>query len=69
MSEEYPEDRGPGRPPIYPFSRMAVGDSVLIPTPDAQKISRRVSDHAPKKFKCKSVVRGGLVAVRVERIA
>jgi len=69
MSDFYDAVRGPGRPPKYPFRRMEVGDVVTLPGQTARRIGKRVCDYKPMKFKCKAIMRGGIVGVRVERVA
>lgn len=66
---QYADNRGPGRPPIYPFVSMSVGERAFVACETPRKIYRRVSDHRPKRFRCRSMVVKGILGVMVERIA
>jgi len=68
MSEQYDDNRGPGRPPKYPFRKMNVGDTVIIPGVASRLVSRRAWEYRPLKFKCRAVMIGGVMGVRVERL-
>lgn len=62
-------NRSVGRPPIYPFVFLAVGERAFIPCDTPRKIYRRASDHRPKKFRCRSMVVKGVPGVMVVRTA
>jgi hypothetical protein len=64
-----PAPRAPGRPPKYPLRSLAVGESVFIPGTTHRKINQVRPCYRPMKFKCRSVVSGGIPGVRVWRIA
>lgn len=66
---DFPDNRGPGRPPKYPVKTLAVGETMFFAGVSSKKIGKCVRKHKPLRFKCRSVVKGGIQGVRVERIA
>lgn len=52
------EKRGRGRPPVYPFRDMAVGDSIAMPAPaaaDVKRIARNASQfglRVGRRYQC-----------------
>lgn len=56
----HPDLKPLGRPPVYPFRAMAVGDTCTLPAPtsaDVKRIARNVSQHGlrhDKGFRCKT---------------
>lgn len=69
MTEFYEDNRGPGRPPKYPFRRMEVGDVVRLFDVTQRQIGKRIQDYKPLKFKTRTIMHGGKMAVKVERLA
>ncbi len=61
--------RGRGRPPKYPLRQMRVGESVFLGGTTQLKINKVRKVYKPMKFKCRSVVSGGVQGVRVWRMA
>lgn len=59
--------RGP--PPRYPVRHLAIGESAFFAGISANKIGNAVRHHKDMKFRCKTVVRGGVEGARVWRIA
>lgn len=60
-----------GRPPIYPFKEMNVGDSFFLPGQNTYKFSAH-SNHARRhggKFSVRATTESGVKGVRVWRIA
>ena len=62
-------ERKTGRPRKYPLREMAVGDTVFIPGATQLKINKVRSIYAPMKFKCRTLMRSGVIGCRVWRIA
>jgi hypothetical protein len=58
-----------GRPVKYPIGFLAVGESIFLPGVTHRQINNCRPPHRPKKFKVRTVVRGGLIGVRVWRTA
>jgi len=63
-----PVKRGPGQPAKYPLSDLEVGESRLFVGVHVNTICKRTSQHKPKKFRCVTVTRKGVVGVRVWRV-
>ena len=67
--QDYPDNRGPGRPAKYPLRKLAVGESFFVPGIDHNEICKRTYLFKPLRFKTKAVVSGGVKGIRVWRIA
>lgn len=57
-----------GRPPKYPWRRMAVGDTVLISDRTRESVKGCVFHLKPMRFKFKQVALRGEISTRVTRI-
>jgi hypothetical protein len=66
---DYADNRGPGRQPKYPLTRMAVGETAFFPGADANDISKRTYQWKPMRWRARTVVSGGVKGARVWRIA
>lgn len=70
MSYELHEDnRGVGRPARWPLRKLDIGESLFIPGMDANRVCKDLYYFKPLKFKTRTVVKGGVMGVRVERLA
>lgn len=67
--QERSDNRGPGRPPKYPLRELAIGESVFFPGSETELVGKRARTYKPLKFKCRTVVSGGIKGTRVWRIA
>lgn len=67
--QDHADNRGPGRPPKYPFRKMAVGESVFLPGAVATRVEKARQRAKPLRFKRRNVVSGGVHGIRVWRIA
>jgi len=65
-------ERRPGRPPIYPFSMMAVGDSIFIADPDAKKAKAAAcgtgNKRKGKRFRSRRLTENDQCGVRIWRV-
>lgn len=66
--QEFPDNRGRGRPPKYPLRKLRVGESFFVPGIDVNEICKRTYSFKPLRFKSRTVVNGGVKGVRVWRI-
>ena len=61
----------PGRKPIYPFSTMAVGDSIFIADPDAKKAKSAAcgtgNKRNGKRFRSRRLTENDQCGVRIWR--
>lgn len=57
-----------GRPAKYPLRKLAVGESILIVGTTQVKINKVRKVYAPMKFRCRTVMAGGVKSCRVERV-
>lgn len=58
------------RPPKYPWRTMAIGESFFAPGRTSTFIQQDArKHHRPKRFKCRLVMRQGVVGSRVTRVA
>ncbi len=62
-------DRPPGRPPLYPWRTMEIGDSFFVPNKTPRTMHKSTRGYRPMKFRCRSVVCRGVEGTRVWRIA
>ena len=62
-------DLPPGRPPIYPWRQIKIGDSFFAAGRTPRTMSKVSPHYRPMKFKCRSVSVKGVVGVKVMRIA
>jgi hypothetical protein len=67
--QDFEDNRGPGRPPKYPFRRMKVGECVFIPEPDARRVEKARQRVKPQRFKRRKALVDGVEGFRVWRIA
>lgn len=44
-NKEIPKRTGRGRPPIYPFRNMQVGDSIFVPTDDVAMVRNAAASY------------------------
>lgn len=58
-----------GRPPVYPFRTMAIGESILIRGRNARQIGKIWWRYRPLRFTAKTIIVSGVLSVRVWRIA
>lgn len=58
-----------GRPPKYPLRTLDVGESIFIPGATQKKINKVRKVYVPMKFRCRTLVKGGMEGTRVWRIA
>lgn len=63
------EPRGPGKPPKYPWRKLAVGESFFAPERTSKHMHGCAYWQKPLKFRCKQVVSKGTTGTRVWRIA
>lgn len=66
---DFDDNRGPGRPPKYPFRRMTPGECVFVCEPDASRVEKARQRAKPARFKIRRSVVGGVEGFRVWRIA
>lgn len=67
--QDYPDNRGVGRPPKYPVKALRVGESMFFPEAKTDLVGKAARNHKPLRFKCRTVVSGGIKGTRVWRIA
>lgn len=65
--EHTPKHPG-GRPRIYPWLELDVGESFLVLGKSERMISRLGRRWRPRRFRCKTIVCQGVKGVRVWRI-
>jgi hypothetical protein len=66
--EDFPDNRGPGRPPKYPFRTLAVGEAAFIAGTTTKNVHRHAYLFKPRRFKVRKVVKNGAAGVRVMRV-
>lgn len=57
-----------GRPPLHPFRTMEIGDSFFAPGKTPHGMQNCGREYRPMRFRCKTVVRGGIKGTRVWRV-
>lgn len=66
--QDFPDNRGRGRPAKYPLASLSVGETVFLPDTETRLVGKAAQTRRPMQFKCKAVVKGGVKGVRVRRI-
>lgn len=61
-------DRRRGPVPKFPLRNMQVGESIFCPGETATGMWNMYAKLSPKKFKCRTVMKGGQIGARVWRI-
>jgi len=67
--QDHTDNRPCGKPPMYPWRQMAVGDSFFAAGKTTESMRKTGNWYRPMKFKRRSVIVGGVKGVRVWRIA
>ncbi len=62
-------DRPPGRPPLYPWHELQIGDTFFAAGKTPHGMQNCGREYRPMRFKCRSVVKNGVAGTRVWRIA
>lgn len=57
-----------GRPPLWPFRTMKVGDSFFAPGKTSHSMQNSGRWYRPMRFRCKAVVSEGVQGTRVWRV-
>lgn len=62
------KNKGAGRPPIYPFAVMEVGESFFAPGVPITRITAAAARYKGKRFVCRSKTSGKSDGVRIWRV-
>lgn len=58
-----------GRPAKYPWRTIAIGESFFAPNRTSTSLQHDANRyHRPRRFKCRKVIKGGIVGIRVLRV-
>lgn len=69
MPEHFYEPSHGGRPPKYPVRHLAVGESAYFTDTTHRKVANSLRQLRPMAFAFKTVMKGGLVQIKVTRTA
>ncbi len=67
--QDFADNRPQGRPALYPWRTMEVGDSFFAPGKTTEAMRKTGNRYRPMKFKRRTVFLCGIRGVRVWRIA
>ena len=64
---DFPDNRGPGKAPKYPLRKLAIGETIFLPGATTHLVGKAARNKKPMRFRCKTIVKGGIKGTKVTR--